>query len=272
MRERAGIEHTLRASCSPPLSDRLPPGLLASPLNRLTHDTAVQKFKQTTFSIVDLAGAERPEKALGTRITKDKAVLELYTYMRDPIGNDLSREAQGYLINFELTCLLSTVVAASDMAKQGKQFKPPNFGGSALNFFGGALSGESRVGALIWLSQSPQNGWETWFSMAQYGRQLAELKTRVIPVKTVPMEKAVQEAEAAAEQAASDLANAGTSPSAMKYAARRLGMKVYTEQRLHYVKKLKEMGIGVRAGGGAGAGSAAGAGAGVGAGGAETEG
>ena len=80
------------------------------------------------------------------------------------------------------------------------------------------------------------------------------------------------EAEDAAAQAASDLANAGTSPSAMKYAARRLGMKVYTEQRLHYVKKLKEMGIGVRAGGGAGAGSAAGAGAGAGAGGAETEG
>ena len=102
-------------------------------LTLLTHDTAARPFKQTNFSIVDLAGAERPEKALGTRITKDKAVLELCMYMRDPINNDLSREAQGYLINFELTGLLSTVVAASDLAKAGKQYKPPNFGGSALN-------------------------------------------------------------------------------------------------------------------------------------------
>ena len=44
---------------------------------RLTHDTAAKTFKQTTFSIVDLAGAERPEKALGTRISKNEAMIEL---------------------------------------------------------------------------------------------------------------------------------------------------------------------------------------------------
>lgn len=213
-------------------------------LTLLTHDTAARTFKQTTFSIVDLAGAERPEKALGTRITKDKAVLELCMYMRDPINNDLSREAQGYLINFELTGLLSTVVAASDLAKAGKQYPSGrDFGGSALNCFGGAISGESRIGALICLSQSPQNGWETWFSIAQYGRQLAKLKTRVIPVRTVPMDKALKEAEAEAKQAASDLASAGTSASAMKYAAKRVGMQVYTEQRLGFLKRLNESGI-----------------------------
>ena len=49
-------------------------------LTLLTHDTSAKSFKQTTFSIVDLAGAERPEKALGTRISKDKAMLELMSF------------------------------------------------------------------------------------------------------------------------------------------------------------------------------------------------
>ena len=41
----------------------------------------------------------------------------------------------------------------------------------------GALAGESRLGVIICLSQSKQNGWETWFSIANYGRTLSELKT-----------------------------------------------------------------------------------------------
>ena len=49
-------------------------------LTLLTHDTSAKSFKETTFSIVDLAGAERPEKALGTRISKDKALIELWKY------------------------------------------------------------------------------------------------------------------------------------------------------------------------------------------------
>ena len=73
------------------------------------------------------------------------------------------------------------------------------------------------------------------------------LKTRVIPVETIRMEKALHEAEVAAQAAADDLANAGTSPSAMRYLGYRIGMQVYTEQRLHFIRRLSEMG---KAGGG----------------------
>ena len=42
-------------------------------LTLLTLDAATRQFRQTQFSIIDLAGAERPEKALGERISKEKA-------------------------------------------------------------------------------------------------------------------------------------------------------------------------------------------------------
>lgn len=212
-------------------------------LTLLTHDTGTRSFRETTFSIVDLAGAERPEKALGTRISKDKAMIELMMYMRDPVLKDLSPGAQGFLINFELTMLLTLIAAASDMHKAGKQFKlPSTVGGGAIHFLGGACTGEARMGALICLSQSPQHGWETWFSIANYGKQLSELKTRVVPVKTIPMAKALQEAEAASQSAVDDLAKAGTSASSMKFLAYRVGMQVYTEQRLHFLQRLSKMG------------------------------
>lgn len=43
-------------------------------LTLLTLDAKTRAFRQTQFSIVDLAGAERPEKALGERISKEKAM------------------------------------------------------------------------------------------------------------------------------------------------------------------------------------------------------
>jgi hypothetical protein len=43
-------------------------------LTLLTLEASSQRFRQTQFAIVDLAGAERPEKALGERISKEKAM------------------------------------------------------------------------------------------------------------------------------------------------------------------------------------------------------
>merc|ERR1712066_707855 len=110
--------------------------------------------------------------------------------------------------------------------------------GSAIQFLEGALAGESRLGALICLSQSPQNGWETWFSIAQYGAQLAELRTRVKEVPSMQISKALAEAQKEMEEAAKSWANQGSSVSQTKFEATRLGMKVFTEQRLHYMSQL----------------------------------
>jgi hypothetical protein len=178
-------------------------------LTLLSLDVATQAFKQTQFSIVDLAGAERPEKALGERISKEKAMQEvtccrmragdpsltratrptacslltgrsadsvavqMIRYMKTP-SSDMSPGLQGFLINFELSNLLTEVVTATNAHKAGRQYKSSGFGNSAsIAYFGGALAGTCRLGVIICLSQARQNGWETWYSIANYGKQLA---------------------------------------------------------------------------------------------------
>ena len=201
-------------------------------------------FRQTQFSIVDLAGAERPEKALGERISKETAMQEMFRYMKNPSA-DMSPGLQGFLINFELSNLLTEVVTATNAHKGKHPYKCSSFGNSAsIAYFGGALAGESRLGVIICLSQSPQNGWETWYSIANYGKSLAQLRTRVRPVASVSMDAALAEAKKAAADAASALNAMGTSASNMKYAPFRYGMKVYTEQRLQFMVALRDMGAG----------------------------
>ena len=92
-------------------------------LTLLTLDASTRTFRQTQFSIVDLAGAERPEKALGFRITKEQAVLEMFKYMRNPT-EDMTPGLQGYLINFELSNLLTEVVGATNCHKAGRKYTP----------------------------------------------------------------------------------------------------------------------------------------------------
>jgi len=211
-------------------------------LTLLTLDTNTTQFKQTALSIIDLAGAERPQKAShkGKRITKDEALLELYQYFKKGCQGALSLELQGYLINFELMGLLDSVVYATDLNRQGGIFKAQSMiGGSTANFFAGALTGEARSEALVCLSQSPQNGWESWFSIAKYGSQLAKLKTRVKSVASTPMAKALAQAEKDVTDAVDALAKTPDSASGRKYLAFRLGMTVYTEQRLHFMRQVE---------------------------------
>jgi len=214
-------------------------------LTLLTHDTNADAFRQTAFSIVDLAGAERPEKAshTGKRMTKDEAILELYTFSKKGGQGTLSLELQGYLINYELTGLLDAVVTASNYAKQGTEYKEKSFlGGATASFFGGALAGESRLDALICLSQSPQNGWETWFSIAKYGALLSQLRTRVKSVPSSPLAKVLARAEKDAAEAQDALAKTPDSASGRKFLAFRNGMVVYTRQRLHFIRQLAGQG------------------------------
>ena len=54
------------------------------------------------------------------------------------------------------------------------------------------------------------------------------------PLSKNEQKRRLKEAEKVAEAAASDLAKAGTSAGAQKYAAFRFGLQIYTEQRLHW--------------------------------------
>jgi hypothetical protein len=94
--------------------------------------------------------------------------------------------------------------------------------------------------------------------MANYGRQLAELRTRVRPVESAPMDGALADAQKAAAEAAAALEGVGTSASHQKFLPFRYGLKVYTEQRLHFMQVLREMGAAAANGSGVAAHAAAG--------------
>merc|ERR1712232_814522 len=61
-----------------------------------------------------------------------------------------------------------------------------------------------------------------------------------VKVPSTAMAKALREAQVEADEAATALANQKDTASAMKFAAFRFGMKVYTEQRLYYMAKLRD--------------------------------
>ena len=210
----------------------------------------------------------------------------------------MSPGLQGFLINFELSNLLTEVVTATNAHKSKQQYKSSGFGNSAsIAFFGGALAGEARLGVIICLSQcasaarrtysirgnlwvvvSPcslalafaavanphvarstpasaakHNGWETWYSIANYGKSLAALRTRVRPVEARPMDKALADAEKAAAEAAASFGAISpdkATPSQMKYVPFKLGMKVYTEQLRHFLTVLRDQATKTGGGGG----------------------
>lgn len=167
---------------------------------------------------------------------------EMIRYMKTPSA-DMSPGLQGFLINFELSNLLTEVVTATNAHRAKRQYKSSGFGNSAsIAYFGGALAGESRLAVIICLSQSKHNGWETWYSVANYGKSLSQLKTRVKPVDAPSMEAALAAATKAAAEAVTALEGAGKSASAMKFQPFKLGMKVYTEQRLRFMSMLRDKG------------------------------
>ena len=72
------------------------------------------------------------------------------------------------------------------------------------------------------------------------------------------MDAALAEAERAAADAAAALEGAGSSASHMKFLPFKYGMKVYTEQRLHFMTVLRD--AGEAGGGGTGGGGGGGGG------------
>lgn len=54
---------------------------------------------------------------------------------------------------------------------------------------------------MVCLSQAPQNGWETWFSL-QYGTGLANLCTNIDKIQPKSIKTALKEAQQASAEAA----------------------------------------------------------------------
>lgn len=93
------------------------------------------------------------------------------------------------MVNFELSTLQTQLMQAGEQNQTKKKFK--NAGHPSIpviRYIGRCLTGQAWLTALVCLSQSPQNGWETWFS-CEYGKALAKLQAPVRKVKIEDAEK-----------------------------------------------------------------------------------
>ena len=159
------------------------------------------KLLITKLHCVDLAGAERPDSVGAGRSSGYETLMEIYS------GRELSTAAQGYLINYELHLLRTEIVKARDSWRKGR--KPVVSGmmsTAAVHYFLQSLTGIAVVSAVVCLSPTPQNGWETWFACT-YGTDIKKMRMPVAPRKAADREAWLRRAEAEVAQVTRDLAN-----------------------------------------------------------------
>ena len=186
----------------------------------------------TTFKVVDLAGAERPNSNRDGHASMIEAVI---AYMQ---GKEMTAH-QGVLINYELHMFRSQVVSATDLHKRGIDMNPPKqLGTPASEFLSASFTGTARLGMVVCLSPAPANGWETWFACT-YGRDLAALRVRGKSVPTTPFAEALRDARIRRKNAARALAETPPKGSPKsKYYARRVCEDITWENELGIMEKL----------------------------------
>lgn len=203
-------------------------------------DNESGQFRQTEFSVVDLAGSERPGKTGKERMSANEASGEAMQALIS--GKELSPGAQGSLINFELTQVTTAFTLATEAWSKGKKYKPQTaLVPPGVWYLGGCCTGHARLGVVVGISQSPQNGWETWFSCT-WGANAAKLKAPCNKQKAKDVDKELKSAEKEKKAAEEAVAKADPkSASSQKYAMYRAGMVAYTTERLTNLQRLVEM-------------------------------
>ena len=147
-----------------------------------------KEYQKTEFHLVDLAGAERPDKAGGERSNGTDVMMALQS------GKPLEIGQQGFLINFELTGIGQVCIDVTDAHRKGKKVQAPRAMTPPLIFYMfKLLDGGCVMNMIICLSLAPQNGWETWFSL-QFGQNLNKLAVKIPQVQLRNLVKALKEA------------------------------------------------------------------------------
>ncbi len=132
------------------------------------------KFLSTTMHIIDLAGAERPDKNGLARVSGLAALMEV---LKDPTGETISTDSQTAFINMELSMLGSEILSATECYRKGRPYRTiASLNTDGMRYVGNCLSGKAVVAMVVCLSQAPQCGWETWFS-CEFGKNMSNLET-----------------------------------------------------------------------------------------------
>jgi len=149
---------------------------------------------KTHFHICDLAGAERPDKVSDDRQTGNHDVDSMNPVWSALQGKQVSAYAQGAIINYELFEMGKEVLLATGLHRKRKAYTPPRqMTSSFIKATGACLGGKCRTAMIVCLSQAPQCGWETWFSL-QYGTNLAALSAPVVRQKRTKFDLALKTA------------------------------------------------------------------------------
>jgi hypothetical protein len=218
-------------------------------------NVAAGKVSETRLTLMDLAGAERPDKPL-KQTAKQKKDDEFITMLSatggggdmrgEQLGDlrdrSISTRAQAGVINFELTMLSAEVRKAGDSHRKGRKYSPPLQNcPDMIKFLGSCFTGKDLMALMVALSPSGNNGWETWFS-CQYGKDLSKLSAPVAPVKRKPLDKALKAAEKKSKEAGEKLAKnlKATGGGALKYRLLMQCQAKSAEDELLFLKTLAE--------------------------------
>lgn len=156
-------------------------------------------YLKRSLTLMDMAGSERPDKA-GTERMSGNAIVELLYSGRKPTKAE-QQGMEGAMINFELSAIKSEIAKATDENQKKTKYKNNAFPETPLTrYIGRCLVGQAWLTSIVCLSQSPQNGWETWFS-CEYGKGLAMLQAPLRKVKVGDAGKLEKELTAAVAKA-----------------------------------------------------------------------
>ena len=127
---------TTRGTCMNDSSSRSHAALI---LTLRQVDVDAKTYSQTTFTLVDLGGAERPTKTKEKRFTSTDMILwDLSKGKEVPIG------AQAYIINWELSMIATEIARATEAHRKKRPYAPPRqLATDATRFLSSSFNGSS---------------------------------------------------------------------------------------------------------------------------------
>ena len=170
-------------------------------------------YCQTSFTLVDLGGAERPTKTKEKRFTSTDMILWDLSK-----GKEVPTGAQAYIINWELSMIATEVSRATEAHRKKLPYAPPRqLSTDATRFLSSSFNGSALTCLCVCLSPANVNGWETWFSL-NWGENVSKLAIDVRRQTPTNINKAIDEAKKEVGAAKHDLERA---PKINKFYAKR---------------------------------------------------
>lgn len=195
-------------------------------------DVDNKTYSQTSFTLVDLGGAERPNKTKEKRFSSTDMVLwDLSKGKEVPIG------AQAYIINWELSMIATEIARATEAHRKKRPYASPRqLSTDATRFLSSSFNGSAVTCLCLCLSIANINGWETWFSLT-WGENVSKLAINVRRQKPQSITKATMEAEKEVRIARQDLQGASKKN---KFYARRKFRFVAASKKLSDLNAMTE--------------------------------